>query len=86
MAAMITADRVQVGALFQADASLRRDVFGAVTKADVQAAIAAVDDWVVANQASYNSALPLAVRTAFTQAQKAALLLYVVRKRYEVNA
>lgn len=86
MAAMVAADRTLTGARLQEDCSRARDGLGAVTKADMQAAISAVDDWVVANQASFNTALPVAVRTALTTLQKAKLLLYVVQRRYEVNA
>lgn len=86
MAALSTSDRVGVGAQFQSDASLRRDPFGAVAKADVQAAIAAADDWVEANKVSYNAALPLPARTQLSTAQKAQVLLYVVRRRFETGA
>jgi hypothetical protein len=86
MAVMGSPDRITTGALFQSDASQAREGFGAVTKADIQAAVAAVDDWVVANATSYNTALPLAVRTAFTPTQKSRLLSYVLRRRYEVGA
>jgi hypothetical protein len=86
MAAMITADRIAVGAAFQSDASQAREVFGALVKADIQAAVAAVDDWVVANAAAFNSAIPLAARNGLTAAQKAHLLMYVVEKRYATGA
>lgn len=52
-----------------------------VTKADLKAAVDAVDDWCDANQASFNTAIPLPARTALTAAQKGWLLGYVVRKR-----
>jgi hypothetical protein len=86
MAAMITADRVAVGAAFQSDTSRTFEGFGALTKADLQAAVAAIDDWVVANASAFNTAIPATPRAALTSAQKARLLMYVVRKRYEVGA
>lgn len=86
MAALITADRIAVGAAFQTDASLARDPLGALTKADVQAAVAAVDDWVVANSAAFNTAIPTAARNALSPAQKSRLLSYIVKKRYETGA
>lgn len=86
MPVMNNAARTQLGAEFQADASQAREGFGAVVKADIQAAIAATDDWAVANAASFNSALPLPFRTVATAAQKARLLMYVIRRRYEVGA
>lgn len=86
MAVMGSTDRTATGALFQSDESLLRDALGAVTKADIQAAIAAVDDWVENNKVSFNNALPTAAKNALSTAQKAKLLLYVVRRRYEVGA
>ena len=86
MAALVSSDRIAVGGQFQSDASQAREPFGAVVKADLQAAVAAADDWVVANAASFNAALPTAARTALSPAQKARLLLYVVKKRYETGA
>jgi hypothetical protein len=86
MAALGSPDRIAVGAAFQADASIAREGFGAVLKSDLQAAVAAVDDWVVANAASFNTAIPLAARNALTAAQKARLLMYVVKRRYETGA
>jgi hypothetical protein len=51
------------------------------TRADLTAAVAAVDDWIDANQASYNTALPTAVRTGATAAQKIDLMMYVLLRR-----
>lgn len=55
----------------------------AVMKADVLAAINATDDWLEANAASFNAALPAAARTGLTSKQKARLLVAVIRRRYE---
>ena len=57
-----------------------------ITKPDLQAAINAVDDWVVANTISFNNALPTAAKNGLTTAQKAMALMYVVGKRYKVGA
>jgi hypothetical protein len=86
MAAMITADRITVGAQFQSDTSQAREPFGTLTKADIQAAVAAIDDWVVSNAAAFNTAIPATARGALTSAQKARLLSYVVARRYLVGA
>jgi hypothetical protein len=86
MAAMGTADRTVVSALFQSDASAVRETLTGVLRSDIQAAVNAIDDWVVANAASFNSALPLAARNNLTAAQKARLLSYVVMRRYVVGA
>ena len=86
MAALSPADRIALLALYEADSSRLRDQFGALTKADLQAAINAADDWADANKASYNAALPLTARTTLTVAQKAAILVYVLRRRFETGA
>jgi hypothetical protein len=52
-----------------------------LTKPDVLAAVAAVDDWAEANAAAYNSALPVPFRTTATAPQKALLLAYVCMRR-----
>jgi hypothetical protein len=51
------------------------------SKTDMLNAVNAVDDWIDANQASYNSALPAAVRTGATLAQKIDLMMYVLMRR-----
>lgn len=86
MPALNSTDRVMIGAGFQADASAARDQFGALTKADIQAAVAAIDDWAVTNTAAFNAAIPLPARTALTAAQKASLFMRVVRRRFETGA
>lgn len=53
----------------------------AVTKTDLAAAIAATDDWIEANQASFNTALPQPARGALTTAQKTFLFCYVAMRR-----
>lgn len=86
MAAMPAPDRIAIGAEFQSDVSHAREMFGACTKSDIQAAVAAIDDWVVANATSFNSAIPLPARTALTAAQKTSLFMRIVRRRFETGA
>lgn len=54
---------------------------GAVKKGDLRAAIDATDDWIEANGAAYNLALPLAFRTNATLQQKVLLFCYVAMRR-----
>ena len=56
-----------------------------LTKQEVRAAIDAADDWVDTNAGSFNAALPVASRTALSARQKARLLVWVVRRRFEVG-
>lgn len=53
----------------------------AFTKPQLRAALDATDDWLDANQASYNTALPTAFRTTATLPQKTMLLCYVAMRR-----
>lgn len=53
-----------------------------LTKAQLDAAIGAIDDWIEANAASFNSALPTAARNNLTAAQKAHLFYLVAQRRY----
>jgi hypothetical protein len=86
MAALSGADRISVGAEFQQERSLARDVFGGLTKADIQATVVAIDDWVVANAAAFNSTIPQPARGALTAPQKALLFEMVLRRRYQTGA
>lgn len=69
--------RAEYGSLL----SERRDAFD-LTKAELDAAIAAIDDWIEANAASFNAAIPLPARTELTVAQKAELFFFVARRRF----
>lgn len=51
------------------------------TKADLRAAVEAIDGWIDANQSSFNQALPLEFRTGATVAQKVSLMAYVLWRR-----
>lgn len=61
--------------------SFRREAFP-LTKAQLDAAIAAADDWVEANAVSFNNALPAAAKTNLNAAQKAELLNMVALARF----
>lgn len=54
----------------------------AFTKQDLREAVDALDDFLEANAASINQALPTAFRTQATPGQKALLLSYVALRRY----
>ncbi len=74
---LTTQEREAVSAAFQRAGLCPSDHL----KAMLLAVVDAVDDWVEANQASYNSALPLAFRTGATAEVKALMMFYVVMKR-----
>lgn len=51
------------------------------TKAELTAALAATDAWIDSNQASFNTALPVAFRNSASLAQKTLLFCYVAMRR-----
>ena len=69
---------------FMREASAQRDGL-ALTKADLRAAIDAIDSWVDTNSSAFNTAIPQPARGALTTRQKAWLLFRVVHKRFEVS-
>lgn len=64
-------------------AALSRDQEGvALSKADLRAAVDAIDDFLEANASAINNAIPQPARGALTVSQKARLLAYVTLKRF----
>jgi len=61
--------------------SERRDAFN-LTKPQLDATIAAIDDWIEGNAASFNTALPLPARTQLTAAHKLELFFLVAQRRF----
>lgn len=57
-----------------------------LTFEDLLAAVNATDDWIVANSASFNAALPQPARGVLTARQKAWLFSLVLRRRWLMNA
>lgn len=55
-----------------------------ILKADLRAAVDAIDTWVDDNAAAFNTAIPQPARGALTAKQKAALLMFVVEKRFGI--
>jgi hypothetical protein len=81
MAALSPAVRLAIRSAYGDLLSRRRDPF-VITKAQLDAAINACDDWIDANAASFNTALPVAARTGLTAAQKAELFSLVALRRF----
>lgn len=71
---------------FEVWAQMMRDIpLPTLTKPELRAAVDAIDTWFDTNAATLNAALPAAARTKMTTQQKAALLSYVIAKRYLVE-
>lgn len=85
MAVLPDPERAALHANFMREASRTRQNLP-LAKLDLRAAIDAIDSWVEANKASFNSAIPLPARTALTAAQKAQLLVFVVTRRFETGS
>ena len=81
MVALNAAQRLAIRADIGSRVSERRELFN-LTKVQLAAVVAAIDDWQEANAASFNSAIPLPQRTILTAAQKAELFHLVALKRY----
>lgn len=62
------------------------DIVGAITKADLRAAINGIDQYLSDNAAAINSAIPQPARGILTTKQKALVLTAVVAKRYILEA
>lgn len=85
MAALTDAARAELWGEIMSDLSRSREAVG-IAKDDLRAAANALDDFLVANQAAINNALPAAAKAGLTTPQKARLLMAVVRKRYLTGA
>jgi len=82
MAVLSAGDRAIVEGLVNRDASVIAGI--GITKADLRAALDAIDDWIESNSTAFNTAIPQPARGALTSRQKAAALMYVAQKRFGV--
>jgi hypothetical protein len=83
MAVLDEASRVQVWAELMRKYSSDGDSIG-INKADLRAAVDALDTFMNDNAATINNALPEPAKGVLTVQQKALMLSYVVLKRYRV--
>lgn len=82
MAVLVDADRAGVRNRFMRE---NTSPLGAVTKVNLRAAVDAIDQWVDDNATAFNTAIPQPARAQLTAKQKAALLFYVVTRRFEAT-
>jgi len=82
MAVLADADRRDVWAEFMRDP----DGTMGLTKADLRAAVDALDNFLHTNAAAINTTIPQPARGALTTTQKAKLLQFVIQKRYVKGA
>lgn len=81
MAVLTDPDRIDVWADWMREISAAHEPCS-ITKPELRAAVNALDQWLSDNAASANAAIPLPARTSLTTAQKARLMMLVIRKRY----
>ena len=81
MAVLVDSDRQGVWARWMRDNTSSCSV----NKPDLRTAVNAIDQWVDDNAASFNLAIPQPARANLTAKQKAWLLTYVIRRRFEVT-
>jgi hypothetical protein len=79
--ALTAAQRLALRATYGATLSDRREAFN-ISKANLDATITAIDNWIEANATAYNNAIPQPARSALTAAQKAELLYLIALRRY----
>lgn len=82
MATLSPTIQAQIQSQFMHDTSIIRQQVSGVLKADLLAAVQAIDTWIDTNAVAFNSALPVAARNNLTQAQKLRLFVYVAQERW----
>jgi dTDP-4-dehydrorhamnose reductase len=80
MTVLTNAERIDSWAEFMRDQSRKRLPLG-LTKAELRAAVDAIDDWIEANASAFNTAIPQPARSALDTDQKTALFTYVLNRR-----
>ena len=84
MAVLTDSDRYRIWAEFMRAFSNRREAVN-INKPQLRAAVDAIDNWIDANQASFNNALPEPAKSALSAKHKAELLTAVIKRRWEVS-
>lgn len=82
MALLSDAGRHDVWAEFQADCGRDRTPLPGVTKAELRAAVDAIDSWLDTNFTALNAAIPQPARAALPKEVKVRLAVAVIKQRY----
>lgn len=83
MATLSEADRLRVWRGLMRYASSQGMELDGMVKSDLKDAVDATDDWIDANQSSFNTALPSAAQTNLTLAQKTLMFCVVAVMRVD---
>ena len=81
MAVLSNGDRANVWALVMTNRQFAADTIG-IKKADLRAAVDALDSFLDTNAATINAAIPQPARGSLTAAQKALILQFIIEARY----
>lgn len=81
MAVLSDPDRAAIAA----DIQRTMDCPGGLTKAQLRAVVNALDDWWESQAVAANAAIPQPQRSILSTKEKAALFMFMLRKRYEVT-
>lgn len=81
MAVLTNNARRELWRAFMQQVSAQQQAVGPITKADLRAAVDALDDFLNTNASAINQAIPQPARSALTVPQKTRLLVYVVERR-----
>jgi hypothetical protein len=85
MAVLDATNRAAVRQTYMQQVSNLRQALNGLNKADLLAAVNAIDQWIEDNTTAFNTAIPLPARTSLTTAQKQDLFLLVLRRRVQGN-
>lgn len=86
MAVLTNNARRELWRSYMQEMSAQQQAVGPITKADLRAAVDALDDFLNTNASAINQAIPQPARSALTVPQKARLLVYVVERRFSEGA
>jgi hypothetical protein len=83
MAVLSDGERAEGTAEFMRECSRELELI-VVNKVQLRAVYNAIDDWIEANAASFNAALPQPYRSQATPKQKARMFMHVAARKFKV--
>lgn len=87
MATLSDSERSKIWGHFMSEASCRGELInqGGMDKYALRDAIDAIDQHISNDKAAFNADIPQPARSGLSASHKAEILVYVVRRRWEVN-
>lgn len=84
MAVLADSNRIEVRRELTGELSNNRVPIN-LTKAQIKAAVDAIDTWIDNNRTSFNNAIPEPAQSILTTTQKVRLFLFVLSKRFNLG-